>query len=64
MIIFIVAIHDPKNMPRRPSHRCTRSMVHERMETQTIGGQGTRNTMSLDDLDIPIVSFMNVKKYK
>jgi hypothetical protein len=37
-------------------------MVHER--TQTIEGQGTQNTMSLDDDDIPIVSFMNVKKHK
>jgi hypothetical protein len=37
-------------------------MVLER--TQTIEGQGTRNTMSLDDDDIPIVSFMNVKKRK
>jgi hypothetical protein len=39
-------------------------MVHERMETQTIEGHGTRNTMSLDDYDTPIVNFMNVKKHK
>jgi hypothetical protein len=39
-------------------------MVHERMETQTIEGQGTQNTMSLDDYDTPIVNFMNVKKHK
>jgi hypothetical protein len=37
-------------------------MVHER--TQTIEGQGTQITMSLDDYDIPIVSFMKVKKHK
>jgi hypothetical protein len=64
MIIFIVAVHDPAQMPRRPSQRCTRSMVHECMETQTIEGQGTQNTMSLDDYDTPIVNFMNVKKHK
>jgi hypothetical protein len=39
-------------------------MVHERMETQTIEGQGSRNTMSKDDYDTPIVNFMNVKKHK
>ena len=49
-------------MPANPSQQHTRSMVHER--TQTIEGRGTRNTMSLDDYDIPIVSFMNVKKQK
>jgi hypothetical protein len=37
-------------------------MVHER--TQTIEGQGTQNTMSLDDYDTPIANFMNVKKHK
>jgi hypothetical protein len=37
-------------------------MVHEHIET--IEGQGKQNTMSLDDDDIPIVSFMNVKKRK
>jgi hypothetical protein len=37
-------------------------MVHE--HTQTIEGQGTQNTMSMDDDDIPIVSFMNVKTHK
>jgi hypothetical protein len=37
-------------------------MVPER--TQTIEGQGTQNIMSLDDDDIPIVIFMNVKKRK
>jgi hypothetical protein len=63
MIIFIVPVHDPEQMPANPSQRRTRSMVHER--TQTIEGQGTQNTMSLDDDDhIPIVSFMNVKKHK
>jgi hypothetical protein len=39
-------------------------MVHERMETQTIEGQGTGNTVSKDDYDTPIVNFMNVKKHK
>ena len=62
MIIFIVPFHEPEHMPANPSERCTRSMVTER--TQTIEGQGTRNTMSMDDDDIPIVSFMNVKKHK
>jgi hypothetical protein len=62
MIIFVVPVHDPEQMPANPSQRHTRSMVHER--TQTIEGQGTQNTMSLDDDDIPIVSFMNVKKHK
>jgi hypothetical protein len=60
MIIFVVPVHDPEQMPANPSQRRTRSMVHER--TQTIEGQVTRNTMSLDGYDIPIVSFMNVKK--
>ena len=64
MIIFVVVVHDPVEMPRRPSQRRTISMVHEHMETQTIEGQGTRNTMSLDDYDTPIVNFMNVKKHK
>jgi hypothetical protein len=62
MIIFVVAVHDPEQMPRRPSQRRTRSMVQER--TQTIEGQGTQNTMSLDDYDTPIVNFMNVKTHK
>jgi hypothetical protein len=62
MIIFVVPVHDPEQMPANPSQRRTRSMVHER--TQTIEGQGTRNTMSLDDYDTPIVNFMNVKKHK
>jgi hypothetical protein len=62
MIIFVVAIHDPEQMPRRPSQQRTRIMVHEC--TQTIEGQGTQNTMSLDDYDTPIVNFMNVKKHK
>ena len=62
MIIFVVAVHDTEQMPRCPSQRCTISMVPE--STQTIEGQGTRNTMSLDNDDIPIVSFMNVKKHK
>ena len=64
MIIFFVAVHDPTQIPRHPSQRCTRRMVHEHMETQTIEGQGERNTMSLDDYDTPIVNFMNVKKHK
>ena len=63
MIIFVVLVHGPEQMLANPSQRRTRSMVHER--TQTIEGQGTRNTISLDDDDhIPIVSFMNVKKHK
>ena len=62
MIIFVVAVHDPKQMPRRPFQWCTISMVHE--GTQTIEGQGTQNTMSLDDYDTPIVNFMNAKKHK
>jgi serine protease inhibitor ecotin len=64
MIIFVVAVHDPKQIPRCPSQQCTRSMVHEHMETQTIEGHGTQNTMSLDDYDTPIVNFMNGKKHK
>jgi hypothetical protein len=64
MIIFIVAVHNPEQMPRRHSQRRTISMVHEHMETQTIEEKGTRNTMSLDDYDTPIVNFMNVKKQK
>jgi len=62
MIIFIVLVHDPKQMLANPSQWRTKSMVHE--HTQTIEGQGTRNTMSLDDYDTPIVNFMNVKKHK
>jgi hypothetical protein len=62
MIIFVVPVHILEQMPANPSKRRTRSMVTER--TQTIEGQGTRNTMSLDDDDVPIVSFMNVKKRK
>jgi len=62
MIIFVVPVHDPEQMPANPSQWRTRSMVHGR--TQTIEGQGTRNTMSFDDDVIPIVSFMNVKKHK
>ena len=62
MIIFVVPVHILEQMPANPSQQRTRSMVPER--TQTIEGQGTGNTMSLDDDDIPIVSFMNVKKRK
>jgi hypothetical protein len=62
MIIFVVPVHNPKQMLGNPSQRCTISMVHER--TQTIEGQVTQNTMSLDCYDIPIVIFMNVKKQK
>jgi hypothetical protein len=62
MIIFVVPVHILEQMPANPSQRRTRSMVPKR--TQTIEGQGTQNTMSLDDDDIPIVSFMNVKKRK
>jgi hypothetical protein len=64
MIIFIVAIHAPAQLPPRPSQRCTKSMVHECMETQTIEGQGVGNTMSKDNYDTPIINFMNVKKHK
>jgi hypothetical protein len=64
MIIFVVAVHSPAQLPPCPSQRCTRSMVHERMETQTIEGQGVVNTVSKGDYDTPIVNFMNVKKHK
>jgi hypothetical protein len=64
MIIFVVSIHDLAQMPRCPSQQLTRSMVHEHMEKKTIEGQGTQNTMSLDDYDTPIVNFMNAKKHK
>ena len=64
MIIFFVAVHDPEQMPRRPSQRRTRSMVHEHMETQTIEGHDARNTMSKDDYDTRIVNSFNVKKHK
>ena len=62
MIIFVVPVHDLEQMPTDPSQGRTKSMVHE--HTQTIEGQGTWNTMSLDDYDTPIVNFMNVKKHK
>ena len=62
MIIFVVPVHILEQMPTNPSEQRTRSMVPEC--TQTIEEQGTRNTMSLDDDDIPIVNFMNVKKGK
>jgi hypothetical protein len=61
MIIFVVAVQDPEQMPRHPSQRRTKSIVQD--FTQTIEGQGTRNTMSLDDYDTPIVNFMNVKTH-
>jgi len=48
-------------MPQCPSQRRTRSMVHERMETQKIEGHGARNTMSKDDYDTQIVNLFNVK---
>jgi hypothetical protein len=62
MIIFVVAVHAPAQMPRRPSQRCTIIMVHKYMETQTIERQGTINAMSKDDYDTPIVNSFNVKK--
>jgi hypothetical protein len=62
MIIFVVPVHILEQILANPSQRCTKSMVPER--TQTIEGKGTQNTMSLNDDDIPIVSFMNVKKRK
>jgi hypothetical protein len=62
MIIFVVPVHILEQMPANPSQRHTRSMVPE--HTQKIEGHGTQNTMSLDDDDIPIVSYMNVKKHK
>ena len=57
-------VHAPAQMPRHPSQRRTRSMVHERMETQTIEGYGTRNAMSKDDYDTLIVNFFTGKKHK
>jgi hypothetical protein len=62
MIIFIVLVHILEQMPTNPSQRCTKSMIPKC--TQTIEGHGTQNTMSLDDDDMPIVSFMNVEKHK
>ena len=62
MIIFVVPVHILEQMPTNTSQRRMRSMVPE--STETIEGHGTQNTMSLDDNDIPIVSFMNVKKHK
>jgi hypothetical protein len=62
MIIFVVPVHILEQMPANPSQQHTISMVPE--HTKIIEGHGTRNTMSLDDDDIPIVSFMNVKKCK
>jgi hypothetical protein len=64
MIILVVAVHTPAHMPQRPSQRHTKSMVRERMETQTIEGHGARNTMSKDDYDTPIIKYFNVKKHK
>jgi hypothetical protein len=62
MIILVIPVHNPEQMPSNPSQQRTISMVHER--TETIEGHGTQNTMSLDDYDTPIVNFMNVKKDK
>jgi hypothetical protein len=64
MIIFVVVVHAPTQMPQCPSQQHTISMVHEHMGTQTIEGKGARNTMSKDDYDTSIVNFINVKKHK
>jgi hypothetical protein len=62
MIIFVVAVDTHLQLPPRPAHRRTRSMVREGMETQSTQGQGARNTLPDEDDDIPLVGFMRKKK--
>ena len=65
MLIFIVAIHAPSELPPRPSQRRTRSMIHEGMETQTLARHGFVDNPPNDDDNIPIiVSYYNAKKQK
>ena len=63
--IFIVAVHAPSELPPCPSQRCTRSMIHEDMETKTLAGHGFVDNPPNDDDNIPIIiSYFNAKKHK
>jgi hypothetical protein len=65
MTIFVVAVDAHLQLPPRPAHRRTRSMVCEGMETQSTQlGQGARNTLTDEDDDIPLVGFFRKKKKK
>ena len=65
MPIFVVAVHTPLELPPRPSQWCTRSMIHEAMETNTLAGHGFVDNPPNDDDNIPIiVSYFNAKKQK
>jgi hypothetical protein len=56
MIVFVVAVDAHLQLPPRPAHECTRSMVREGMETQSTQlEQGVRNTLTDEDDDIPLV---------
>ena len=65
MLIFVFVVHAPLELPPRPTQRCTRSMIHEGMETQTLVGHGFVAIPPNDDDTIPIiVSYYNAKKQK
>ena len=65
MIVFVVAVDAHLQLPPRPSHQCTISMVREGVETQSTQlGQGARNTLTDEDDDIPLVGFKKQNKTK
>ena len=62
MTVFVVVADAHLQLPPRPAHQHTRSMVREGMETQSTQlGQGTRNTFPDEDDDIPLVGFIRKK---
>ena len=62
MPIFVVTVHAPSELPRRPSKRCTQSMIHQAREAQTLAGHGFVDNPPNDDDNIPIiVSYFNAK---
>ena len=65
MPIFIVAVHAPSKLSPRPTQQCTRSMIHEGMEAQTLEGDGFVDNPPNDYDNIPIiVSYFNAKEQK
>ena len=55
MPIFVVVVHAPSEFPPRPTQRCTRSMIREGMETQTLAGHGFVDIPPNDDDNTPII---------
>ena len=63
MPIFVVAVHAPSELPPCPTQRCTRSMIHEVIESKKLEGHVFLYIPQNYDDNIPIiVSYYNAKK--